>query len=139
MDHQQKIYITSCAGENVEHLSALLDRLEASLIDVLFNPQQATRLVFTRDYLKLLLKRRYVHISALGDRAAGTSVRSREETAKPQIQNLQLGMQIIKSLTIDVVIMCDCKPDENCHRLLIGDAFRKENFEVIEINNWQIT
>lgn len=141
---QQKIYTTSCAGREPDDLRALLERLGAVLIDVRLNPQEATRLVWTRPYLELLIKKRYLHVPLLADRAAKSamSTAATEESPatkhKPSIQNLQLGMRVVKALQIDAVIMCDCASAENCHRHLIAQAFEKENFEVRELSEWNL-
>lgn len=124
----QKIYTTGFAGKRVEDLPALLTKLEAVLIDVRFNPPQMP-LSWSENYLRILLKRRYLHVPALGSRSF--------REGKTGIQNIQLGMNLIKSLEVNVLLICECREYENCHRKIIAGEFSKQGFDTREIGAWK--
>src|SRR6476661_5630923 len=96
----QKIYTTGFEGREVTALPLLLDRLEAILVDIRFTPA-GMPLKWSKEYLKLLLKNKYLHIPNLGNR-------SYKEPRKIAIQNLALGIKIITELRVNVMLMCEC-------------------------------
>lgn len=124
----QKIYTTAFAGKRIEDLPALLTNLEAVLIDVRFKPP-ALPLAWSENYLRVLLRRRYLHVPALGARVL--------REGRTGIQNLQLGMNLVKSLEVNALLICDCPEYENCHRRVIAGEFSRQNYFVQEIDNWK--
>jgi uncharacterized protein (DUF488 family) len=124
----QKIYTTGFEGREVTALPQLLSRLEAILIDIRFAPA-GMPLKWSKEYLKLLLKRKYLHVPSLGNR-------SYKETGKIAIQNLALGIKIITELRVNVLLMCECKQEEFCHRRQIKEKLKVQGVEVEEITNW---
>lgn len=125
----QKIYTTGYTGKKVEDLPAMLDLYEAVLVDVRFSP--TSRVVhWSGDYLASLLKKRYKHVSALGNREF--------RTGRIAIQNLQLGMNVVKAMKENAVLMCGCEKLHDCHRFPIYNEFLKEGFEVAELETWRV-
>lgn len=122
-----KIYTTGYTGKRVEDLPDLLDRLDAVLADIRFSPHSRS-LEWTYNYLTLLLKKRYRHVSALGNRAF--------REGKITIHNLELGIKILESRNENVVLLCACKDLHRCHRLIVAEELRKRGFAVEEIENW---
>ncbi len=127
----QKVYTTHASGRDVFLLPKLLTELDSILIDIRFAlPIQPIK--WSKNYLQLLLKGKYLHVPTLGDRANQTHNLS----GKPAIHNLTLGIKIITELKVDLLLFCACGQDETCHRHLIGREFAKLGTEVIEITDW---
>lgn len=124
---KNKIYTTGYTGKNVADLPALLEKLDAVLADVRFAPY-SKHLEWRRDYLKLLLKNKYRHVAAFGNRTYKEN--------KITIHNFQMGLKIIESWNEKVVLMCACEKLENCHRAVLTEELRKKGFDVEEIENW---
>ena len=124
------IYLTSYADREVTRLPDLLDFLDAQLIDIRFAPSAGgTPLQWRKDYLRLLLGDRYRHIPHLGNRLAKDSSRS-------SIQNLDLGIRIITQMGANLLLMCECRNVEDCHRATIAQSLVEQGFETQEINDW---
>ena len=126
---KNKIYTTGYTGKNVAELSAMLERHDAVLADIRFAPY-SKHLEWRRDYLKLLLKNKYRHVSALGNRTYKEN--------KITIHNFDLGLKVIESWNENVVLMCACKELENCHRLTVTKELEKRGYTVEEITDWNI-
>ena len=122
----QKIYTTGCRGRRAAELPQLLETLDAVLIDVRFAPQ-GKPIEWSKEYLKLLLKNKYLHVPSLGNRS------SRE--GKTAIQNLSLGIRIVAELKVNVLLMCRCESEESCHRFQIINELTKLGRKVKEITN----
>jgi hypothetical protein len=123
------IYTTGYAEKNIDRLPALLEHLDAVLIDIRFSPYSKD-LVWTKNYLSLLLKRRYRHIPQLGNRAF--------RDGKIQIQNLELGIRLLSDLEGDAVLLCACGNLSECHRLVVSVELGKRGVEVRELDSWEI-
>jgi uncharacterized protein (DUF488 family) len=123
------LYTTGYAEKNINDLPALLEHLDAVLIDIRLSPS-SKNLVWSRNYLALLLKRRYRHIPQLGNRALAEG--------KIQIQNLELGIRLLSDLESNAVLFCACRDLTECHRLVVSDELRKRGVEVEELDSWEI-
>ena len=127
----QKIYTTHAAGKQVSLLPGLLAALDAVLVDIRFAPP-AQPIKWSKNYLKLLLRNRYLHVPTLGDRFYNDKNRS----DKPAIHNLTLGIKIITELKINVLLFCACETAESCHRHFIGRELIGQGKEIIKIEAW---
>lgn len=123
------IYTTGYTEKDVADLPDLLEKFDAILVDIRFSPY-SKHLVWTKDYLSLLLKRRYRHIPQLGNRTF--------KEGKIQIQNLELGIRLLSDLEYNAVLLCACKNLRECHRFVIMNELLKRDFEVEEIESWKI-
>ena len=123
------IYMTGYAGQDVTLLPDLLDFLDAHLIDVRFSPTGGKQIQWRKDYLRLLLKDRYRHVPHLGNRLS-------KESSQPSIQNLTLGIKIIIEMRANLLLMCECRRVEECHRAIISGSLQKHGFETQEIADW---
>ena len=128
---EQRIYTTGYEGREVTDLPELLTNLDAVLVDIRFSPAERP-LKWRKDYLKLLLKNRYLHVPSLGNRHQPSSEK------KIAIQNLALGIKIITELKVNVLLMCECKTEESCHRRLIAEELRKQGIRAEELEDWSI-
>lgn len=127
---KNKIYTTGYTGKNIAELSAMLEKFDAVLADIRFAPY-SKHLEWRRDYLKLLLKNKYRHVSALGNRTYKEN--------KITIHNFELGLKVIESWNENVVLMCACKELENCHRSTVAKELEKCGYIVEEITNWNVS
>lgn len=127
---EQKIYTTGYEGREVTFLPGLLKHLDAVLIDIRFTPLERP-IQWRKDYLKLLLKGRYLHVPNLGNRAP-------ESSGKVSIQNLALGIKVITELKVNVLLMCECKTEESCHRRVINEELKGQGIRVEELTDWCI-
>lgn len=123
------IYTTGYTEKDVADLPDLLENLDAILVDIRFSPN-SKHLVWTKNYLSLLLKRRYRHIPQLGNRAY--------KEGKIQIQNLELGIRLLSDLDDNAVLLCACKNLNECHRFVVMNELLKRNFQVEEIKSWKV-
>ncbi len=123
------IYTTGLAGKDFTRLPDLLDFLDAVLIDIRFNPATGKQIQWRKDYLRLLLKDKYLHVPHLGNRFS-------KESAKYSIQNLNLGIKIITELKTNILLMCECQHPEKCHRSLISQKLKEQGIETEEISVW---
>ena len=112
-----QFYTTGCAGRDINDLKALVEALDATLVDIRFSPHSEV-FVWRQIYLKTLLGRNYAHIPNLGNR-------SFKETGKIAIQNLQLGIETLISLDTNAILFCACEKLENCHRRVIAAELKK--------------
>jgi len=125
----QRIYTTGFEGREVTDLPELLTALDALLIDIRFSPAERP-LKWRKDYLKLLLKNRYRHIPLLGNRPHNA------EPNKFAIHNLFVGIKIIINLKVNLVLMCECRSAESCHRRIISEELSRQNIIVEELSDW---
>ena len=125
----QRIYTTGYRGREVTDLPDLLRGLEAILIDIRFAPESKP-IEWSKDYLKLLLKNKYLHVPSLGNRPG-------KDEGRISIQNLALGIKIITDLKLNVLLMCACESEEICHRRKISEALKGREIETQEIVNWK--
>lgn len=123
------IYLTGFAGQEVTLLPDLLDFLDAHLIDVRFAPTGASQIQWRKDYLRLLLGNRYRHVPHLGSRLA-------KDASRSSIQNLALGIKIITRMGANLLLMCECRQVEQCHRAIISESLKQHGFETQEIADW---
>ena len=122
-------YTTGYTGKAVEQLPALLDFNDAVLADIRFAPV-SRHLQWTKSYLSLMLKDRYRHVAALGNRNYKT------HGGAIQIHNLELGMRLIQSWETNVILLCACAELENCHRRIVKNALETRGCEVAELMSW---
>jgi hypothetical protein len=125
---EQRIYTTGYEGREVTLLPGLLTRLDAVLIDIRFAPPERP-IQWRKDYLKLLLKHRYRHVPLLGNRP-------HSEPGKFALHNPALGIKIITRLQANLVLMCECKNAEQCHRLEISNKLQEQGISPKEISSW---
>jgi len=122
-------YTTGYTGKRVEQLPAMLAFYDATLADIRFAPH-SRHLQWTKNYLALMLKDRYRHVPALGNRNYKTS------GGAIRIQNLELGVRLLESWETNVVLLCACAELENCHRRLVKTELERRGHEVEEIIDW---
>ena len=123
-----KFFTTGYTGRRVEELPGLLDFYEAVLADIRFAPV-SRHLQWTKNYLSLMLKNRYRHVAALGNRNYKTH-------DKIQIHNLEIGVRLIRSWETNVILLCACENLENCHRRVVKNELEKRGQEVAELASW---
>ncbi|HEY0459429.1 MAG TPA: DUF488 family protein [Pyrinomonadaceae bacterium] len=126
-----KFFTTGYTGKSVEQLPALLDFYDAVLADIRFAPV-SRHLQWTKNYLSLMLKNRYRHVAALGNRNYKTH-------DKIQIHNLEIGIRLIESWNANVILLCACENLEKCHRRVVKNELEKRGREVEEITDWNIS
>jgi len=122
-----KFYTTRYASQDINNLKPLLGSLDTMLVDVRFSPIGSDMMRWRKIYLKALLREKYQHISQLGSRAG-----------RNQIQNLDLGIKILISFNANVVLMCECDDQKECHRILIVQELRRKGFEAEELEDWKL-
>lgn len=127
--YKQLVFTTGYIDRNVTRLPILLCALNAILIDIRFNPTDR-KPQWGKDYLKLLLKDKYRHIPSLGNRA-------KSESGQISIQNLNLGIRVITELKVNLVLMCSCRNENDCHRQVIAQKLRDNGTETREITDWE--
>lgn len=127
---KNKIYTTGYTGKDVADLPEMLGRHNAVLADIRFAPY-SKHLEWRRDYLKLLLKNKYRHVAALGNRTYKEN--------KITIHNFDLGLKVIESWNENVVLMCACEMIANCHRFVLAQQLTKRGYIIEEIENWKVT
>jgi hypothetical protein len=125
-------YTTGYTGKAFEQLPALLDFHDAILADIRFAPV-SRHLQWTKNYLSLMLKERYRHVAALGNRNYKT------HGGAIQIHNLEIGIRLIQSWETNVILLCACQELENCHRRVVKNELEKRGHQVEEITDWNIS
>jgi hypothetical protein len=124
-----KFFTTGYTGQNVEQLPALLTFYDAVLADIRFGPH-SRHLQWTKMYLALMLKNRYRHVPALGNRNYKT------HGGAIQIHNLEIGVRLLESWNENVVLLCACEKLENCHRRVVKTELERRGHVVEEITDW---
>ena len=122
-------YTTGYIDKDFTLLPGLLKFLDAVLIDIRFAPVMDEQIQWRKDYLRLLLKDRYLHVPHLGNRLS-------KESGTSSIQNLSLGIKIITELKTDLLLMCECLRFEDCHRSHISQKLGEQGIKTEEITNW---
>ena len=117
-----------CVGTDVS-VAELLDFYEAVLADIRFAPA-SRHLQWTKNYLALMLKNRYRHVAALGNRNYKT------HGGAIQIHNLEIGIRLLESWNANVILLCACEKLENCHRRVVKAELEKRGHPVEEITGW---
>jgi uncharacterized protein (DUF488 family) len=125
----KNFYTTGYTGKAVEQLPALLDFNDAILADIRFAPV-SRHLQWTKNYLSLMLKDRYRHVAALGNR------NYKMHGGAIQIHNLEIGIRLIQSWETNVILMCACAELENCHRRIVKNELERRGLDVQEITSW---
>jgi hypothetical protein len=54
-----------------------------------------------------------------------------------QIQNFDLGVKVLVSLSTNAVLMCECADQKICHRLFIVRQLRRKGFKAEESGDWK--
>lgn len=124
-----KFFTTGYRGKSFEMLTEMLDRHDAILADIRFAPHSRD-IRWTKNYLSLMLKSRYRHVVALGNR------NFRDNESSVQIHNLEIGIRLIESWPSNVVLMCACETPENCHRRVVKSELEHRGHDVDEIIDW---
>lgn len=124
-------YTTGYTGKAVEDLPAMLDYYDAVLADIRFAPV-SRHLQWTKNYLSLMLRERYRHVAALGNR------NFRSADGPIQIHNLEIGLRLVESWEKNVVLLCACEKLENCHRRVVKTELERRGFEVAELAEWKL-
>lgn len=126
----RKIFTTGYTGKSVEQLPALLDFYTAVLADIRFAPT-SRHFEWRKPYLSLLLKNRYRHVPALGNRLY--------KEGGILIHNMEIGIRLLESWETNVIMMCACAELEKCHRCVVKKEVEKRGFKVEEITNWNVS
>ncbi|HEY8563491.1 MAG TPA: hypothetical protein VIL74_24140 [Pyrinomonadaceae bacterium] len=126
----KNFYTTGYTGKRVEQLPALLDYYDAVLADIRFAPN-SRHLQWTRNYLSLMLRERYRHVPALGNR------NYKEHGGAIQIHNLEIGVRLVASWDANVILLCACAELENCHRRVVKAELERRGHEVEELTGWE--
>ncbi len=116
----QRIYTTDYTDHDIALLPALLD--------IRFTPT-SKQVQWQKDYLRLLLKNKYLHVSHLGNRSS-------KESGKQSIQNINLGIKIITELKMNLLLMCECQRIEDYHRQEISRRLCEKGIETKELTKW---
>lgn len=125
---EQIIYTTGYSGKDFADLKPLIELLDAVLVDIRFSPH-SRRTEWTQSYLKMLLKNRYRHVPALGNRTF--------REGKITIQNLPLGIKTVQSFGINAVLLCGCEDFRECHRAVVAGELRRLNIQTKELASWK--
>lgn len=127
------VYTTGFIDKDFTLLPDLLSFLDAVLIDIRFAPSADKQIQWRKDYLRLLLKDRYLHVPHLGNRSSKESGKQ----SKQSIQNLDLGIKVITELKTNLLLMCECRNMEECHRSIISKKLKNKGIETEEITDWK--
>lgn len=122
-----KIYTTGYGGRTADRLPELAERLGAIVADIRF-AAYSKDLQWRKNYLELLLRDRYIHVPALGNR------NYRDPELAIQIHNLELGVRLVESWQTSVILMCGCRDPIGCHRRLVGHEFETRGYLVEEVD-----
>ena len=125
----QRIYTTGFTDRDIALLPALLKSLDAILIDIRFTPT-SKQVQWQKDYLRLLLRNKYLHVPHLGNRSS-------KESGKQAIQNTILSIKIITELKTNLLLMCECQRIEDCHRQEISRRLSERGIETEELTEWK--
>ena len=107
----------------------MLNNLDAMLVDVRFSP--TSEIMRWREvYLKTLLREKYHHVAQLGNRAF--------REGRVTVHNLELGIKVLISFSMNAVLLCECAELNSCHRLIIAKELRNKGFEAEELESWKI-
>jgi len=111
------IYTFGCGTRRLEELAGEVKRLRATIVDIRLAPGADRQ--WGRQNLQRTFGPRYVWIRELGRRGGkGTGLVDTERGAR------RLGE--ISADGTAVVLLCDCKKLETCHRLEIADRLHSE-------------
>lgn len=123
-----KFFTIGYNGRNVAEIVEFLDKHSAVLADIR-SVKTTGDLEWSRDYLSLMLKKRYRHVGALGDRNFG------KPGAEIQIQNLSAGIRFIELWETNVIFLCACEDYQTCHRRIIAEELAKRGHSVEELTS----
>ena len=111
------IYTFGCAGRHIDELAGEVKRLRATIVDIRLVPGADQQ--WGRQNLQRTFGPRYVWIRELG-RMGGKDA---------GLVNTERGARRLGAISADgtaVVLLCDCKKLETCHRLEIADRLHSE-------------
>lgn len=123
-----KIMTTGYTGKNIADLLPLLDWHDAVLFDIRFSPY-SRHWQWKQDYLRELLGSRYCHLQNLGNRAY--------QEGRIEIVDLEAGIQTVLSAKTNAILMCGCAELQSCHRFVVMNELRRQQIEVVEIEDWK--
>lgn len=122
---QPAVYTLGYSGKTVAQLRAIVERLDAVLIDIRFSP--ASRMPqWSGKQLREQFGSRYLHLRAFGNAAY--------KTGGIAIADYPGGIAALRDLdTSAVILMCACGNPVECHRTVVGGLLRADGYTVTEI------
>lgn len=121
-----KIYTLGYSGRTPQELKAIVESLDANLIDVRYSP--ASRMPqWSGLRLRQLFGDRYTHLRQFGNV-------NYKNDGPIQLVSYEAGREALRGAFSDrpIILMCVCSDPAICHRTHIANLLRQDGFEVAE-------
>lgn len=119
----KRVYLTGYAGRKPETLKAIVERMDAVVVDIRYSPRSRV-LMWNKASLIQLLGWRYVHVPALGN----LNYKSGEKIV---IANLDAGAAMLSTIAGEtLILLCVCRQAATCHRTVVAEGLR-DSFDVL--------
>ncbi len=120
------VYTLGASGRTPEELRPLLRERDALLLDIRLSPRSRWVPVWNKSNLASLLGDDYRHVPELGNV-------NYKGDGPIQIADYPAGRAIIEGLSRPVVLLCQCKDYDRCHRKTVAELLRADGFGVEEL------
>ena len=117
------IYTLGYSGWKIEDVEAVLDRLDAILVDVRMVPRTRWAPLWNSAALQTRLDDRYVWIREFGN------VNYKSTFEEIEIADFPTGERRLRQLTAGgkaVILLCGCRDVNVCHRTVLAERLAKE-------------
>jgi uncharacterized protein (DUF488 family) len=116
-------YAIGYSGRTPEGIKAIVEELDAYLVDIRFVPFSRNP-GFRKKALESLLGSRYVHLKILGNR--------NYKGGPLELVNYEGGRAALEVLDKPALLMCMCKDAGTCHRTIVLEKLAQDGFETQE-------
>ena len=129
----KQVYLTGYTGKKPADLKAMVERMNARLIDIRYSPNSRVP-QWRQPALVELLGDAYYHIISFGNVAY--------KEKRIQIYNFDAGESWLFWHFQDhpeqpVILMCACKDATTCHRTEVGNRLKECGYSVSELSEWK--
>lgn len=127
------VYTTGYTGKKPVDLKALVERLNARLIDIRYSPNSRVP-HWRQKALSEFIGDAYYCLPNLGNRAY--------KEKRIEIDNFDAGENWLfwhfkDNPTQPVILLCACEKYEQCHRREVAERLKACGYDVTELNNWK--
>lgn len=121
-----KVYTLGYLGRTQDDLAAIVERLDAKLLDIRFSPFSRNQQFAGWALKRRLTDQNYQHIKPLGNV-------NYKNGGPIEIADFPAGLEVIRQSVRPVILMCACRDAAGCHRTVVAKMLQDEGFTVEEI------
>jgi uncharacterized protein (DUF488 family) len=120
----REVYTAGYSGRTPEVFKKIVVQMDAVVLDIRFSPVSRNPRC-GKGSLECLLNERYKHVRAFGNRNyRGGAI---------ELVDPEAGVKIVEKLKKTAILLCVCADYESCHRKVVAELLRMQDFNVSEL------